>query len=145
MFVCGWNFDFPTTTEKVFWRIVSGISVGFIIPSAFVLSFIDYPYFDRDRYSRMETGWCEKRIDLRKMAGFGSPPLTACIVDMEKGLSARPWDLCLPGPALAYCTVVCATYCFARAYILVEDFIGIRRLPGGAFETVPWTGCLPQI
>jgi len=146
IFVCGWNFHFPTTIENIFWRIASGISVGFIIPGGIILSFIDYTYFGRGRYSRREPGWLEKRIDfLRKVAGFGNPPLTACIVDIEKGVSARPWDLYLPGPALAYCTVVCAIYCFARAYILVEDFIGIRRLPGSAFETVPWTRYLPQI
>lgn len=144
--VCGWNFQFPTTIEQVFWRIACGITVGFIVPGAIILTSINYTYFGRGKYSRRETGWPDKSLDfVRKVTGFGTPPPTACIVDEENGVSARPWNVYLPRPALAYCVVVCAIYCIARAYILVEDFIGLRKLQRSAIETVSWTEYLPQV
>lgn len=39
----------------------------------------------------------------------------------------------------------CAIYCACRAYILIEDLIGLRRLPSNSFETVDWSRYLPHL
>jgi hypothetical protein len=41
-------------------------------------------------------------------------------------------------------TVTCALYSFARAYVLIEDIIGLRNLPKSAFETVSWMHWFPH-
>ena len=41
-------------------------------------------------------------------------------------------------------TVTCALYSFARAYVLMEDVIGLRKLPESAFKTVDFTRWVPH-
>ena len=146
IFLCAWDFYFPTATERVFWQTASVITMAFTLPCGFGLMYLDYVYFGRSKYSRRERGWTEDFLDwLCKVMKWRVLPPTARAGAMEQHLSERPWRAYLPRPALAYCTVMCAFYCLARAYILVEDFIGLRRLPDSVFETVPWTQYLPQI
>ena len=40
--------------------------------------------------------------------------------------------------------IVVFAYSFARAYVLIEDFIGLRRLPPSAYTTLTWTNYLPH-
>ena len=146
IFLCAWNFYFPTTIERIFWHTASVITLAFTLPCGFGLMYLDYVYFGRSRYSRREAGWIEDILDrLCRILKCQVPPSTARAVAMKKHLSDSPWRAYLPGPALAYCIVMCAFYCLARAYILAEDFISLRRLPNSIFETVPWTQYLPQI
>ena len=74
-----------------------------------------------------------------------SPTKTARAAAMKKHLNERPWLYYMPGPARAYLFFMMVSYCVARVYILVEDFVGLRRLPSSAFETVVWTQYLPQL
>ena len=64
---------------------------------------------------------------------------------MKQHLSEIPWRAYLPGPAIGYVAVMYGFYCLAGAYILFEDFIGLRQLPNSMFKTVPWTQYLLQI
>jgi hypothetical protein len=48
--------------------------------------------------------------------------------------------LAIPLRVLLPVQVLCAFYCLFRAFILVEDVIGLRGLPASAFETVDWAG-----
>lgn len=41
-------------------------------------------------------------------------------------------------------TVGSAMYCVCRAYILIEDFISLRRLPATSYDTVNWSRYLPH-
>lgn len=146
IFLCAWNFYFPTTIERVFWHTASVITLAFTWPCGYGLMYLDYVYFGRSKYTRREPGWAEDLLDrLCKVMKWKVPPPTARADAMKQHLSERPWRAYLPRPALAYCVMMCAFYCLARAYMLAEDFISLRRLPNSVYETVPWTQYLPQI
>lgn len=146
IFLCAWDFYFPTTIERVLWRTASVITLAFNLPCGFGLMYLDYIYFGRGVYSRREPGWIENLLDrLCKAMKRRALPPTARADAMRQHLSEEPWRAYLPRPALAYCVVMCAFYCLARAYTLAEDFISSRRLPNSVYETVPWTQYLPQI
>ena len=45
---------------------------------------------------------------------------------------------------LIFGVTYCVVYLFARAYVLLEDFIELRRLPTSAYTTLTWTHYLPH-
>ena len=53
--------------------------------------------------------------------------------------------LAIPLRVILPVTFLCALYSLSRFYILVEDVIGLRRLPASAFETVDWSRYVPHI
>ena len=149
MFCGAWNFYFPSRTERILWRVASLIAIFYVVPGSFIFACIEYTYFGHSKYSRRRSGWAEDRIDrVRKMLGFLGlipPPLKGQAPDAEIGLRVRPWRVYLPWPALTFCQTITVLYCFARAFILVEDFIGLRRLPSSAYDTVEFSTYLPQV
>ena len=64
---------------------------------------------------------------------------------MEQHLSQIPWRAYLPRPPIGYLAVIYGFYRLARAYLLFEDFVGLRQLPKSMFETVPRTQYSLQI
>jgi hypothetical protein len=54
-------------------------------------------------------------------------------------------ELEVPPGLLIPTTIFSAVYCIFRAYILVEDIIGLRNLPTSAYATVEWSEFIPQI
>ena len=51
----------------------------------------------------------------------------------------------VPLKALIPVTTIAVVYCFARAYILLEDLVNLRALPSTAYDTVDWSELLPHI
>ena len=43
------------------------------------------------------------------------------------------------------CLILCFLYCLFRAYILIEDIIGLRNLPSSAYDSVDWSRYVPHI
>ena len=145
IFVLAWNFYYPTTTEKILWRVASIISILHVVVGNFPYGYIDLTYFGHSRYSRRDPTWAgELLIWFRKKIGLASPIPVQWKYNTTKDLETRPWRCYLPPWALAYCIIMTILCVVARAYILVEDFIGLRRLPSSAYETVGWTDYLPQ-
>ena len=144
IFLSGWKFQYPTPLEQTLWRIASLAMLAYTIPCGFVLLYLECKYFDD--WKRRDGGswvfrshaWCCRLFRLSSSEILEDAEMYA-----EK--RRRPWKMALPGLGLAYCTGICAVYCLARGYILVEDLVGLRSLPGSAFETVEWTEYLPQI
>ena len=128
------------------WRIASLITVGYTVPCGWLFAYFDYVYFGRGRYSRRHVGGIEKRIDkLWRTFGFRDLSPAPLTLMQTKRLTEKPWSVYLPTTALVSISMICAVYCLARAYIVVEDFVGLRGMPNDVFETVPWTNYLPQI
>jgi hypothetical protein len=49
---------------------------------------------------------------------------------------------CVVAPGVS---ILCACYCLSRMYVLVKDFLGLRRLPASAFQTVGWAMYIPHL
>ena len=159
-YLAGWNFYFPTTAERILWRLSTSYHCWF---SLFGGSYILYNEFDLRK-----TGGLWRDLDGPQQPDTpqptsssdveSPPPTKAESVGLRSGLSNRLrnlWNLIsrtLEGwrnisrdqdPELRIrirsawsifgLTVV---YFFCRAYIYVEDFISIRSQPQGVYVTV---------
>ncbi|KAG8525571.1 uncharacterized protein KY384_009215 [Bacidia gigantensis] len=145
-FLAGWNFYFPTPVERNIWRAASVTTLIFTNPCGFVLLYFEYYHFD-DWKRRNDGGWVRKIIEFHcRILGLRMNTSSTCLP-----LEAKDTNLVkrsttgLPPWGVVYCTGICAIYTLARIYILVEDVIGLRRLPKDVFETVTWSQYLPQI
>ncbi len=120
----GWNFSFPTATERLLWR-VAGVA---IVVTTFILWMCE-TYQDGVRLGRWR----------RWLRHVRSP---ACEEADESGLG-RPvpfvpmWEVILLVP-------VGFIYTIARAYLIVECFVGLRSLPDATFDDVRWTEFIPH-
>lgn len=145
LFVCGWNFEFPSLVEHVFWKVASLGTLGLVL-MGFVLELyglrngkldVDLWMEKRQRLPQYHNGRSHdagQRTWLGKVVGFmrnNSPDKDPAF---NKDLHVHTLLMLL-----------CAVYTIFRGYILVEDVIGLRSLPASAFETIEWSQYLPHI
>lgn len=139
----GWYFTFPSRTELTLWRVSSSIVTG-----ATVLYWIFETIAARQRFGR----WDKYLVWL----GLKSPPQQQKI-DAEAALArqdtvsrldafekeqraAKPilrWEVAVILPVIIL-------YVSARAYMIIEVFVSLRRLPIGAFTTFDVANMLPH-
>lgn len=155
--VAGWNLHFPTNMERTLWRIASLCSIAFCLVYGLFGIWADVVHFgprnqqkptvrlnDPGRVdseggqiaeiteSAAESlGWKDKRIRHLAMVLRNSSPDADPMLNM-------PMHILLPSVTL------CGIYCIARAYILIEDVIGLRSLPASCFEQVDWWQFMPH-
>jgi hypothetical protein len=143
-FMFAWNFVFPTNVELILWRAAS----------AFILAFgvVGGGY----------SGLCHK-ILLPKILEQKKPPILNAIIPcsrQSKGFRSRVSrlgakmrnispsqdpNLEIPLRVLIPMSIICACYCLCRMYVLIEDLVGLRRLPASAFQTVDWSTYIPHL
>ena len=126
----GWNFTFPTNTERSLWRISSLVVVATVF--IFWMSNICSGLLGSEQYRRR---WERKLFPAR-----GATREAGEIINSDqKDVAAIPrWQIIIISPlALAYS--------LARASLIVEVFVGLRSLPVGAFDTVDWLKFIPHI
>jgi hypothetical protein len=137
IFMAGWTFSFPTWTECLLWRIASIIALSYgMIGSAWA----GYCH------SFMLPNWKNKGSQSRKerVPDFLGKRAKSALVRWRNNSADQDRELEVPLSLLVPTTMLCVTYCVSRAYILIEDVIGLRRLPSKAFETVDWSGYVPH-
>ena len=137
----GWGFPFPTETEKLAWRISTvTIIVCILVPWAVEL-----------------LAW---RIKVSVPPIDSSDPAsTEAIMPAPTAAKTRkrtwkytirnltfPRDPLMDVPLriLIPVTTPAAIYLFARAYIVIEGFAGLRALPPSAYNSVDWTFITPH-
>ena len=140
IFLCGWNFSFPTPLERTLRHATSIYNMVFMWLGHAVVGWyrrfslphqsIHSPFTEKalKQNRRRNTYWFRQLVSRMENNSPDQDPL------ME-----TPLIMLIPA------TILCSLYCFSRVYILVEDFIGLRDLPSSAFETVEWSGFLPHI
>lgn len=127
-----WNFEFPTPTERLIWRISAVYQIVFGLAGGLSIWYAHAVILPK----RLE------KIEL-----FEYPP--------ERRLPRLAWklrnihpdrdpDLTLPLRVILPNILFCVAYCLSRAYILVEDVIGLRSLPEDAFQVVSWSKYIPH-
>jgi len=129
-FLCAWNFYFPTPTERLIWRIASVYTLAFGI---FGGSYVGWWHHKSSRASSLRAG--DGSIIARSRESW-------VIRDFAAGNESR---LGVPKTFFVPITVFCFFYCLARGYVLVEDLIGLRKLPKSAFDTVEWSNYIPHL
>lgn len=140
IFLCGWNFSFPTTVERTLWHATTIYHMIYMWLGTAVLSWYKRFSLPRQSIHGPVTEKVSKRNRRRNTNSFrrlvswmrnNSPD--------QDPLMETPLKMLIPA------TILCSLYCFSRVYILVEDFIGLRELPSSAFETVDWSSFLRHI
>lgn len=155
--LAAWNSYFPTRAEKMLWRAstVAGVCYGIL---GFAIAALDS---ETNVGQAFRDGWRW----LRKTAGAtpkGEEPEIplveerVAVLEKQQTETATCWLSCLPlrrlsnlspgrDPSLDLplhvwipLTLICMVYCFARAYIIIEDVISLRRQPQSTYEVVSW-------
>jgi hypothetical protein len=146
--IAAWNFHFPTPKERLLWRMsTSAMLVAFVL------------YWSADQFSVRLLPWFKVHVLGRKKSLPGDkdhvlPPPTnssgkrrpCCgwAESLRNISSPRDPDLRVPLKAIIPVGVAVNIYLASRAYILIEDFLALRRLPTGAFQTVDWSIYIPH-
>ena len=151
IFLCGWNYSFPTHTELILWRAASTTMMGTLVAYwlitdyAFRLHPTIRRYLDtrKSRAHQIESNTpsgIERRIRNNPLYSTARK-IAACV---RNNSESQDPALTLPLKAILPMYIVGFFYCHARTYIFVGDIIQLRSLPASAFETVDWTQVLPH-
>lgn len=112
----GWNFYFPTSTERTLWRLAS----------LWFISLLAVYYIE----STLETFFCRQ--------------VGKCFFIKEANTLTELREL-FPRRVLSFILMpFFGSYGVARVYIIVEGFISLRRLPLSAYESVEWASVIPH-
>lgn len=143
IFATAWNFYFPTNVEKLLWRISS---IYFIVYGAIgdiYIWFWDQSTLKKGKDRITPLPLQEQAHQRKKMLIWDQINHFA---DKLRNLSPdKDPELAIPLRIWSFPTLLCALYCFGRTYILVEDLIGLRRLPADAYTTVEWSQYIPHL
>ncbi|EON68192.1 hypothetical protein W97_07341 [Coniosporium apollinis CBS 100218] len=157
MHLAGWNFAFPSPTERVLWRISSstmfGAIVVFWIIDRAAMWYHNSPLSiatTRDSSRSFHRIFSSNNTQLPANARLHAlPPAGAAIeADVDVGvrkvqhyfsaIDSSPWMALTLG-------LIGMAYSVARLYLLIECFVGLRALPASAFEEVRWAQFLPHL
>jgi len=148
--ICGWNFEFPTETERVLWRIASLIILGAML-SCFVLEGCVYhclPWIRRHLHTSRRLfknrGMIENGRPYHLPSRYRSRLERLADSMRNNSLNKDPLHY-IPLKVLLPVYFAIILYYFARGYMFVEDIIELRYLPASAFKTVHWSLYIPHI
>ena len=143
----GWGFPFPTQAEKHAWRIAT----------VTIIMCIFIPWAVEILAWRINISVAP--IDVSNLASTEAilPASTSASTSTAAKTRRKTWKytirnltfprdplMDIPLRVLVPVTVPAAIYCFARAYIVIEGFIGLRALPPSAYQSVDWTFITPH-
>lgn len=140
-FTTGWNLFFPTEIERILWRVSSLFNLGFGAVGGSIIWYwlrLHKPSNDRQDLNRIAITTDKKRVSSWLKA------IHQTASSFRNISPTRDPQLDVPLRFLIPMTLLCAIYCLFRAYILLEDFIGLRRLPASAYDSVDWSIYFPH-
>ncbi|CEN60556.1 hypothetical protein ASPCAL02992 [Aspergillus calidoustus] len=138
VFAFGWRFHFPSEAERILWRIAASYTLGYSILGCFCMKLCDDIILPRyiKRRARRTT---RARDAEAQETSFSRLVSRVRYLDPSKDPRLE-----IPLEALFLISSLCIVYCVCRAYILAEDFVGLRELPASAFRTVAWSIYVPH-
>jgi len=141
IFVLGWNFYFPSRTEQILWRVSSIFTLMYgalgTVCGGYCMYFLQPP---GDRRLPLTP-----KITILQTVGCWNKRVTKFTRRLRNNSPDHDPTLTIPLRMLVPSSILCLLYVFSRAYILLEDAIGLRKLPSRAFETVNWPQFMPHL
>lgn len=114
--ILAWNFEFPTAVERLLWKIACIDTIVGTISLLAIFSIVIYLH---------EHSW---------------KSLRSALLAHEPGI--LPWIYRL----VVFLGVLnTPLFLLSRAYIIVETFISLRRVPSGVYATVNWAEYIPHL
>ncbi|KAF5683482.1 oxidoreductase [Fusarium circinatum] len=147
IFVLAWNFQFPTASEKLLWRICSAYHAAFSIYGGAYYAVEMFKPSKRKKAapiaqlsSQLRTNSMESiEMESQRRITFGRRRFLRFV---ER---ARVWRnlsedqdpaMEVPLRVIIPITVACFVYCLCRFYIYIEDLISLRLQPAEVYLTV---------
>jgi hypothetical protein len=146
IFVCGWNYSFPTRIETILWHAASATMMGTLVTYWAIteFGFSLYPFL-RQRFEKKKTPALFSNAPpppekTKKANWFMSKARAAAACVRNNSVFQDP-SLTVPLKAILPIYIVGVFYCHARAYIFIAD---ILSLPASAYSTVDWIQLIPH-
>ena len=157
IFMAAWNNTFSTYTERNLWRIASLISLLYGAIGCIIAFIWHNGATPRDELSQSLPWVGVKGSPGTDPQNATGTPITTAVNSHIRQIDPNATS-CWPqilgrlrnispdnDPNLAvslrvwmFTTILCVVYSFARAFILIEDFVGLRDPPESTFKTVDW-------
>ncbi|KAF2431350.1 hypothetical protein EJ08DRAFT_669985 [Tothia fuscella] len=151
VFLCAWNYDFPTKIEQYLWRAASLTIFGTLIAFYGVteFAFTAYPFLAR-RYGQKWSLLFGRRDRLETTVNPAAPhsiwtKLRHFAARVRNNSPSNDPSLYVPLKAILPINIIGVLYCSARTYILLSDVFELRSLPSSVFVTVDWANFIPHI
>lgn len=130
--VAGWNYSFPSTTERVLWRTSSMLLFTVTVAFWILETMASWKRLGRWKLLYLSV-FRRDRVDEFKHTRAAAVPEI-----QEPSQLPLPWEFWSILPlALLYGT--------ARCYLIAEGFLELRSAPADAFATVDWTNFWPHV
>ncbi|KAL8704726.1 MAG: hypothetical protein Q9201_002110 [Fulgogasparrea decipioides] len=149
VFFGAWNDDFPTETERMFWRASCIILMSLICGCWVFIEFVQASSVFQEQNQRTfpsplasRSGLLESRLKkLRQIVKQLDNALNNVRNNSPNNdeLLTIPLRILLPLYMFAFSYVVC------RMYILIEDVLELRSLPASAYASVAWQRFWPHL
>ncbi|PSN72609.1 hypothetical protein BS50DRAFT_658609 [Corynespora cassiicola Philippines] len=132
--VAGWNFDFPTEIEKLFWRISSLLLFSITVAFWFFETIASWIRLGR---------WKTIHLHLFNKKGLESHRRRMTMRQMtavKRQMTELPqvWEFIAITP-------LAIVYGIARLYLLAEAFAELRDIKVSAYVNVEWTNFIPHV
>lgn len=149
IFIAGWNYEFPTHTELILWRVAAG-TMGASVAAYWVITeigFIWWPAiaasFCSDAHDSHDIEKSASSLS-RNCKGRARSKLTYVAGCLRNNTVSQDPQFNAPLKAILPIYVVGVFYCHARMYLFIADIIQLRSLPASAYETVDWSKSFPH-
>lgn len=146
-----WNFTFPTSTERLLWRVSSCGLVGIFIPLIFYTDI----FFGKDRIHQMQLTVRAHRAKLQELLDSNANKVSwkswliykahVFAMKLRNNSPMNDPDLDVSLHFLLMGVPIFAIYSLFRVYLLVEDIIAFRAISADAFDTVKWMAFIPHM
>jgi hypothetical protein len=166
-----WNNDFPSSVEKILWKssyisLLSSLAIIWLRQLYFNLFELIYT----SRYEKYVVLWrrLSMRMDGNRAWGYGQRLLQSLNTRLTRLMRSRERTVlssteqsffkafsrrarsCFGSSNIhliwqGLYMAVCLCNILARAYIIIECFLSIRRLPEGSYSTVAWEDFWPHL
>ena len=132
--VAGWNFDFPTNTERILWRISSLLLFGITVAFWIFETVASWTRLGRWKtiylYIINREGLDKHRKHMTRMQ----------TLQPKRKMAELPvmWEF-------ATITPMAILYGIARLYLIAEAFAELRNINASAYVNVEWTNFIPHV
>jgi hypothetical protein len=143
IFLCGWNFSFPTRIERILWRTTSIYNMAYMWLGTTIAGWYQrlwLPYRHNHGPPAEKTGRATRTRSLNWFRRRTEGAISWMLNNSPDHDPAMETPLIMLIPA----TALCFLYSLSRLYVLTEDFIGLRELPTSAFDTIDWSRFFPH-
>ena len=145
--VAGWNFSFPTRTERILWHIASLTAMI----SAFGALVVQQLFFNwmpalqrRQEWDRLVNRSSKTKEQPQKQDSWRTRVENMISLISNNSISRDP-ALNAPVGAIISTYVLGFFYLSSRGYIILADLIELRSLPSSAYKSLDWASLAPYV